>query len=163
MATPDNLDEVEQVLAFAMKHSLGFQVSPEIVGTAVNPSLRENERYRQLIDEVIASKTQQRGVFGVPEYLLGIKKFSPVPLPSAIDARDSSGRTDVLSLPGMETGGNRTFWRSGDYWEALCVARKRFGEIPACHDCCHIFCHMALSLLQTHPLSALGELKHWRN
>jgi hypothetical protein len=52
---------------------------------------------------------------------------------------------------------------AGSYAEALRLARAKFGRLPKCRDCCHIFCHMALSLLQTHPLSALGELRHWRS
>ena len=51
---------------------------------------------------------------------------------------------------------------AGSYREALRAAQARFGALPDCRDCCHIFCHMALSLAPTHPLSALGELKHWR-
>jgi MoaA/NifB/PqqE/SkfB family radical SAM enzyme len=162
VATPENLDEVERVLAFAMKHSLGFQLSPEIVGTAVNPLLRNNERYRHLIDNTMQTKHKQPGVFGVPEYLLGIKHFGRF-------------RCHPLLMPVIRPDGRMYYpcleWKqaevdlleSGDYWASLCAARKRFGEIPACKDCCHIFCHMALSLLQTHPISALGELKHWRN
>ncbi len=75
VATPDNLAEVGQVLQFAMDRGLGFQLSPEIVGTAVNPVLRENGDYRQLIDRVLAMKRSHRGILGVPEYLLGIRNF----------------------------------------------------------------------------------------
>jgi hypothetical protein len=50
----------------------------------------------------------------------------------------------------------------GDYLAALKAAHGRYGSIPKCRDCCHIFCHMALTLLQQRPLSALGELGHWR-
>ena len=47
-------------------NALGFQVSPEIVGTNVNPLLRDNDRYRALIDRVLADETIPRGVLGVP-------------------------------------------------------------------------------------------------
>lgn len=162
VATPANLVEVSGVLEYAMTHSLGFQVSPEIVGTAVNPLLRENAEYRQLIDRTLCVKRLQRGVLGVPEYLLGIRDFRTF-------------RCHPLLMPVIRPDGRMYYpcleWKQaqvsllevGDYWEALRVARERFGNVPACRDCCHIFCHMALSLLQTHPLSALGELKHWRN
>ena len=37
-----------EVLDFALEHGLGFQLSPEIVGTAVNPALRDNAAYRRV-------------------------------------------------------------------------------------------------------------------
>lgn len=51
---------------------------------------------------------------------------------------------------------------AGDYGAALREVRRRAGGIPACRDCCHLFCHMGLSLFQRHPLAAIGECKHWR-
>ncbi len=48
----------------------------------------------------------------------------------------------------------------GSYRDALAAAQRRFGRLPECRDCCHIFCHMALSLLQRHPIAALGEMRH---
>lgn len=161
VATPDNLADVGRVLQFAMDRGLGFQLSPEIVGTTVNPALRGNVAYRQLIDRALAVKLSHRGVLGVPEYLLGIRDFSAF-------------RCHPLLMPVIRPDGHMYYpcleWKqaeinlleAGNYFNALRYARRRFGEIPACRDCCHIFCHMALSLLQAHPLSALGELKHWR-
>jgi MoaA/NifB/PqqE/SkfB family radical SAM enzyme len=162
VATPDNMADVRRVMDFAVQNSLGFQLSPEIVGTSVNPLLRDNEEYRRLLDQVIALKKQSRGILGVTEYLNGIRdfgKFCCHPLLMPVIRPD--GR---MYYPCLE-------WKKADiqllemrsYREALKAARKRFGELPRCSDCCHIFCHMALSLLQTHPISALCELKHWRS
>jgi hypothetical protein len=50
---------------------------------------------------------------------------------------------------------------AGSYRAALGEVRRRRGEVPECRDCCHLFCHMAISLFQRHPLAALGELKHY--
>jgi MoaA/NifB/PqqE/SkfB family radical SAM enzyme len=161
VATPENLAEVSQVLDFALDRGLGFQLSPEIVGTTVNPMLRDNGTYRELIDRTLAAKSSRRGILGVPEYLLGIRDFSKF-------------RCHPLLMPVIRPDGRMYYpcleWKQaeinllevGGYFQALRAARQRFGEIPVCRDCCHIFCHMALSLLQSHPLSALGELKHWR-
>jgi len=161
VATPDNLDDVREVLELTAKHSLGFQLSPEIVGTAVNPALLECERYRTLVDDTIAQKRRRKGVLGVPAYLEGIKDFRPF-------------RCHPLLMPVIRPDGRMYYpcleWKraevdlleAGDYYRALRTAREKFGEIPACRDCCHIFCHMALSLLQRHPVAAIGELKHWR-
>ena len=162
VATPDNLEEVARVLDFALEHGLGFQLSPEIVGTAVTAALRDNAAYRRLIDRTLAAKRSRRGVLGVPEYLTGIRDFSRF-------------RCHPLLMPVIRPDGRMYYpcleWKraeinlleAGGYFQALDAARRRFGEIPDCGDCCHIFCHMALSLLQSHPLSAIRELKHWRH
>jgi MoaA/NifB/PqqE/SkfB family radical SAM enzyme len=162
VATPDNLEDVARVLAFAREHALGFQLSPEIVGTTVNPQFRDNDAYRRLVDQVLQAKRRQRGVLGVPEYLVGIRDFRRF-------------RCHPLLMPVIRPDGRMYYpcleWKqahvdvlaAGSYAAGLRAARRRFGGIPACHDCCHIFCHMALSLLQRHPLSALAELRHWRN
>jgi hypothetical protein len=50
---------------------------------------------------------------------------------------------------------------TGDYRHALALSRKRHGQISDCRGCCHVFCHLGLSLYQRSPLSAIGELRHW--
>jgi MoaA/NifB/PqqE/SkfB family radical SAM enzyme len=161
VATPDNMVEVSKVLDFAMRNSLGFQLSPEIVGTSVNPLLRDNEEYRRLVDRVIGIKKRRRGILGVPEYLVGIRDFGAF-------------RCHPLLMPVIRPDGRLYYpcleWKQAEiqlldrksYQEALHAAQARFGGLPKCSNCCHIFCHMALSLLQTHPISALKELRHWQ-
>ncbi len=162
VATPDNLAGVSEVLEFAMQNGLGFQLSPEIVGTTVNPALRGNAAYSQLIGRTLAAKRAQRGVLGVPEYLAGIRDLSAFRChPLLMPVIRPDGRMYYPCLEWKQADIN--LLESGDYFDALRAAQQRFGGIPACQDCCHIFCHMALSLLQSHPLSALGELRHWRN
>ena len=161
VATPDNLEEVSKVLRFAMKNSLGFHVSPEIAGTTVNPALRENDRYKSLVDEVLKAKSAQTGVLGIPQYLIGIHDFTrfrchPLLMPTI----RPDGR---MYYPCLESkNAEINLLEYGNYGDALRSVRAREGEIPQCPDCCHIFCHMALSLLQRHPISALAEMKHWR-
>jgi MoaA/NifB/PqqE/SkfB family radical SAM enzyme len=162
VATPDNLTDVAEVLEFAMHHRLGFQLSPEIVGTTVNPALHDNMAYRALVKITLAAKRWQRGVLGVPEYLAGIRGFSRFRChPLLMPVIRPDGRMYYPCLEWKQAEIN--LLESGDYFKGLRAAQQRLGGIPACHDCCHIFCHMALSLLQSHPLSAIGELRHWRN
>jgi len=51
---------------------------------------------------------------------------------------------------------------AGGYGRVLARTAAR-APTRDCRGQCHIFCHMALSLLQRHPLAALGELKSWRS
>jgi len=161
VATPGNLTGVAAVLRFALGNGLAFHVSPEIVGTRVNPALRQNDGYRRLMGEVLAAKRTARGVLGVPQYLRGIGDFRPFrchPLLMPVIRPDGRMYYPCLESKRAET----SVLEMGDYGSALREVRRRVGEIPECRDCCHLFCHMALSLFQRHPMAAMGEWKHWR-
>lgn len=162
VATPRNLVELRGVMDLAVENSLGFHVSPEIVGTKVNPELRANESYRRLIDDALARKKAGVGVFGTARYMRGIRDFGAFrchPLLMPVIRPDGHMYYPCLESKRAEVD----VLAAGSYWKALHAARRLNGEIPECRDCCHIFCHMALSLLQRHPMAALGELKTWRN
>jgi len=177
VATPGNIVGVAGVLRFAVDNGVGFHVSPEIValrepqgdpergrrvGTRPNPALRESAQYRQLLDDVLAAKRESRGVFGVRSYLEGIRDFASFPChPLLMPVIRPDGRMYYPCLESKQAEIN--LLEAGDYGKALGMARARMGEVPKCRDCCHIFCHMALSLYQRRPLEALGELRHWRN
>jgi MoaA/NifB/PqqE/SkfB family radical SAM enzyme len=162
VATPDNLGEVAAVLSFAGENGLGFHLSPEIVGIRANPALRGNRAYEDLLDAVLAKKRSGNGVLGVRQYLEGIRSFGRFrchPLLMPVIRPDGRLYYPCLEMKKAEV----SVLEAGGYRAALREARRRSGGIPDCADCCHIFCHMALSLLQRHPLGALGELRRWRN
>ena len=161
VATPDNLDQVAEVLRLAAENSVGFHVSPEIIGTRANPALRDNESYRRLIDEVLARKQAGARVFGIEQYMQGIRGFAAFrchPLLMPVIRPDGHMYYPCLESKKAEID----VLEAGSYWSALDAARRRNGGIPECRDCCHIFCHMAISLLQRHPIAALRELRVWR-
>ena len=161
VATPDGLDDIDAVIDFALENKLGFHISPEIVGTEVNPKLRGNARYIELVDRLIKLKDSARGILGVKAYLEGIRDFPQFPChPLLMPVLRPDGR---MYYPCLESRQAETsLLAAGSYPAALSEAVRKHGPLPACRDCCHIFCHMALSLLQTHPLAALGESKHWK-
>ncbi len=162
VATPDNLAEAGRVLGFAAENRLGFHISPQIVGTAVHPALRENPRYRELMAEVLTAKRRGAQVLGVAGYYRGVRDFSrfrchPLLMPTI----RPDGR---MYYPCLESGRSEVnLLEAGEYRAALRESRKNRGAVPDCRDCCYVFCHMALSLLQESPLAALGELRAWRN
>jgi MoaA/NifB/PqqE/SkfB family radical SAM enzyme len=161
VAAPTNLDGVSKVLQFAMDREIAFHVSPEIVATTVNPGLRNNPAYDRLIARVIEAKRGHKGILGVPKYLQRIRDFGPYRChPLLMPTIRPDGKMYYPCLESKRAEVN--LLEAGDYRKALREARGRCGEIPRCKDCCHIFCHMAISLYQRHPLSALGEFRHWR-
>ncbi|HOX07747.1 MAG TPA: radical SAM protein [Planctomycetota bacterium] len=162
VATPDNLDGARRVLGFAAEHRLGFHLSPQILGIAPHPELRDNARYRALLEEVLAAKRRGTNVMGVAGYYRGARDFvryrcHPLLMPTI----RPDGR---LYYPCLESGrAEAGILEAGDYRAALEAGRRSAGPVPDCGDRCQIFCHMALSLLQRRPLAALGEMSSWRN
>jgi len=162
VAMPDNLDDVSEVLGFSIQHKLGFQLSPQIVGTEVHPGLRSNERFRSLLDEVIAAKANGASVLGLGRYLRGVRDCRPYTChPLLMPTIRPDG---TVNLPCLERPQEQVDLKTADRYDQM-LTRARIAQARA-RDCagrCHIFCHMALSLLQRHPLAALGELKSWRS
>ncbi len=158
---PGNLGDVEEVLALAAREDCGFQVSPRIVGTVVDPELRGNEDYRALMDRILAAKRRGVRVIGVPDYFRAARDLGPFrchPLVMPIIRPD--GR---LYYPCLELGwADADVLETGSYRDALEAAWKARGPIPDCQDRCHLFCHMGMSLLQRRPLAAFAEDKIWR-
>jgi MoaA/NifB/PqqE/SkfB family radical SAM enzyme len=160
VATPENLDEVRAVMDVALSEGMGFHISPEIVGTTVHPALPGNAAYRALIDDVLRAKRARRGVLGVPRYFEVIRDLSDFHChPLVMPTIRPDGR---LYYPCLEAKhAEVSILEIGDYPRALAQARERFGEVPACRGCCHVFCHLGLSLYQRRPLAALAEWRHW--
>jgi pyruvate-formate lyase-activating enzyme len=159
---PGRINHARQVIRFAREKGLPYQISPQIIGKTAHPDLRGDAGYAELVDEVIAHKNVGGRVLGVSHYLEGIRRFAPFhchPLLMPVIRPDGK-----LYYPCLE-------WKQAavsildenSYRRALSKARSTFGPIPRCRDYCHLFCHMATSLLQTHPWAALGELKTWMN
>lgn len=160
VATPENLDDAAEVLEFAARNHLGFHLSPQLQGVCVHPDLIENEAYARLIDRVIEAKRAGGGVLGIAQYLQGIRDFQPFrchPLLMPVIRPNGKLVYPCLELPLEQVD----VLEAGGYEKALRIARERRGPLPECLNGCNIFCHMALSLLQRHPIAALREGRHW--
>ncbi len=161
VATPGNLGDVEAVLDFCLRNRIGFQISPEIIGTRVNPALRGDAAYRRLVARVRSEKARGGPVLGVQGYLAGIARFRPfkcMPLLMPVIRPDGNLYYPCLESKNAQVG----ILGAGGYRKALDEARRRVPFPSSCGDCCHIFCHMALSLLQSRPLAAFREMSLWR-
>ncbi|MGC4117222.1 MAG: radical SAM protein [Myxococcales bacterium] len=160
VAMPEYLDDVDAVVSLAEKHRLGLHLSPQIVGTAVHPQLRDNPGWARLARRLVALKKSGLEVLGVPEYVAGIgelKRYRCMPLLMPTLRPDGRACYPCLDLVKAEV----SVLEAGGWSAALAQAQRQAGPVPDCGDRCQIFCHMAPSLLQQHPLSAFGELRHW--
>jgi MoaA/NifB/PqqE/SkfB family radical SAM enzyme len=160
VATPGNLDQVRRVLTFAEDEGIGFHLSPEIRGRTAHPDLVGSLEYQRLVEDLEERKRRGAAVLGVPQYLRGIRDFANFRChPLLMPVLRPDGR---LYYPCLESKrAEVSVLEEGSYEEALRESRRRLGEVPECRGCCHIFCHMALSLLQRHPFSAWQEGRCW--
>jgi len=161
VATPGNLDDVEAVLERALANGWGLHFSPQLAGTAVHPLLRGNPRYVRLVERVREAKRERAGILGVDEYLLRVRDFAGYrchPLLMPVIRPDGKMPYPCLERPAVKVD----LLAQRRFRNALAVAQRGAAGALSCRENCQIFCHMALSLLQRHPLQALGENRHWR-
>ena len=161
VAVPGHLSHAGKVLELACDNDIGFQLSPQINGVRIHPDLPGDPDYIRLLDAVIAHKRRGARVLGVRKYLRGIRDLSayrchPLLMPTI--------RPDgAMYYPCLESGSAPIdIPEAGDYRSAVRSIRSKQALGP-CKRQCHIFCHMALSLLQRRPLAALGEIKYMRS
>lgn len=160
VATPQNLDDTAEVFDFAMRNRLGFHLSPQIDGVRVHPDLVNHPGYVRVVDKLIECKNSAAGVLGIRSYLQRIRNFDAFrchPLLMPVIRPDGKLVYPCVERPLTQVD----MFEAGNYRNALRQAKAQVGPLPPCRDCCHIFCHMALSLLQRHPIEALGEGRHW--
>jgi MoaA/NifB/PqqE/SkfB family radical SAM enzyme len=159
---PKLIAHARSVIRFAREQRLLYQISPQIEGKRVHPELRDDAEYAELVAEVIADKKRGSKVLGVSQYLDGIRSFESFRChPLLMPVIRPDGRLYYPCLEFKQAA--VSILEENSYRSALQKARAAFGSVPRCGDHCHLFCHMATSLLQTHPLAALKELKIWMN
>ncbi|MDP6543476.1 MAG: radical SAM protein [Phycisphaerae bacterium] len=161
VAVPGRLSQAGKVLELAVVNDIGFQLSPQISGTEIHPDLPGAPAYLRLLDTAIARKRSGARVLGIERYLRGIRDLSdyrchPLLMPTI--------RPDgAMYYPCLESAAAPIdLLEAGDYRAAVRSLRRK-QALPTCKRRCHIFCHMALSLLQRSPVAALGELKYMRS
>jgi MoaA/NifB/PqqE/SkfB family radical SAM enzyme len=161
VATPETLDDVEDVLERALTNNWGLHFSPQLSGTAVHAGLRDNPRYVRLVERIRQAKRERAGVLGVDEYLLRVRDFTGYrchPLLMPVIRPDGTMPYPCLERPVVKVD----LLAQGSLEKALAEARRQAPDALRCRESCQILCHMALSLLQRHPWQAVGEQRHWR-
>jgi MoaA/NifB/PqqE/SkfB family radical SAM enzyme len=161
VAIPGRLSHAAKVLELACENDIGFQLSPQINGMEIHPDLPDDKDYSALLDAAIARKRNGARVLGVEKYLRGVRDLSdyrchPLLMPTI--------RPDgAMYYPCLESGAAPiNLLQAGNYRAAIKTIRRK-QALPVCKRRCHIFCHMALSLLQRCPTAALGEIKYMRS
>jgi MoaA/NifB/PqqE/SkfB family radical SAM enzyme len=75
VVTPNNIEDIYRVYAYAQQRGCWFSASPELQGVSPPEKLRANSAYRNFFDFLIAEKRQGRDIFGSRQYLEHLRDF----------------------------------------------------------------------------------------
>jgi len=149
VVTPETLGDVEDVMEFCFERDLRFAIVPAIVKTKPQEGLN-SEKYRQLINKVIAKKKEGRSVFNSYKYLEIIRSFEDFdchPMLTPHIHPDGS----LLYPCNLMVKSKINLLEIGDYDKAVEECRKKVGKLPACKSKCPLACYVEPSVMTKNP------------
>ncbi|MBI6546273.1 MAG: radical SAM protein [Cyanobacteria bacterium NC_groundwater_1444_Ag_S-0.65um_54_12] len=148
--TPENIDDVHQVIDYALEHRIGFVPLPEVVGVYPREALKGNLDYQALIDRILTIKRAGGDVMGTMAYLGGIRHFAAYHcLPTLLARVWPNGDLLYPCQKLHKIGGN--LLEIGDYAKAIDQGRASHGPLPNCDNRCHVGCYMDFSVCVQQP------------
>ncbi len=154
--TPDNIEDVHEVLDYALELNIGFTPLPEVVAIYPQEGLKDNPAYEQLIDRVINLKQSGCDVLGTMAYVGGIRHFDNYRcLPTLLARVWPNGDLLYPCQKLHKVGGN--LLELGDLSLAVDEGIRKHGPIPNCDNRCHVGCYMDFSMAVQQPSLLLRE------
>ncbi len=156
VVTPDNIDDLYAVAAYAKERGFRLAVCPQLVGVKAHPALAGNPAYCQFYDYLIAEKNKGAKIQGTVDYLehmRDLRKFDCQPFTMLV----VSPVGDVF-YPCLEIGqaaGN--LFEEDDLHRLRQQGCAKFGPQPDCDTRCHSACALGFSRLLANPKSLLHE------
>jgi len=174
--TPETLGEpsgealpgAEQVLAFCREHGLLVSFSPQSVNNWPRYELLVSERYEALVGELMAHKRRGAPILGSLAYLrttLELRPYScyPALVPRIMPNGELVYPCWPVEKEGYAHGGRPVNLLQVQSWaEVLRQAVAAFDEPPRVCSSCYQQCYAEPSLMQSRPLSFLGEWLRYR-
>jgi len=154
--TRQSLGHAREVLDFCREHGIRFTAGPELSfdGHVVD-GLREDPRYRELLDELIRDR-RDPAVLDSGPYLEAIRDLPPFPCYPALTPRISP--MGGLYYPCRPVGGAEIdLLEAGSLAEAQRVGRQRHGPPPRCQGRCAMNCYLTPTLFLERPLALAWE------
>ena len=157
VVTPENIEDLYRVYAFACRHGLRLAACPQLVGVKAHAALVDNPTYRKFYDFLIAEKRKGANIQGTVDYLehmRDLRKFRCHPFTMLV----VSPTGDVF-YPCLELG-----QPAGNLLEEANLHRlrqagcERYGPQPECDTRCHSACALGFSRVLEHPASLLDEV-----
>ncbi len=151
-----SIGHAREVLDFCRQHDIRLTVGPELsFDGRVVQGLREDPRYRALLDELIAER-HDPAVLDSGPYLEAIRDLSPFRCHPSLTPRVSP--MGSLYYPCRPLGGLEIdLLEAGSLAEAQRIGRERVGPPPRCEGRCAMNCYLTPTLFLERPLALIHE------
>ncbi len=170
VVTPETLPQIESVLDFCIEIGALFSFSPQSFNNWPRYELLVSDEYRAFIRRMVARKRQGAPMLASGAYLKMLHNFEPYAcypmlaprvLPDgglAYPCRPIEREGDAPDGRGAHGGRDVNVLTCGSWDAAVRQAIARYGDPPATCGSCFQQCYIEPSLLQTRPLTLLGEV-----
>jgi MoaA/NifB/PqqE/SkfB family radical SAM enzyme len=157
VATPENLPDLFDVFRYSAERGFRHAVCPVLRGVAPDPSLRGDQRYRELFDFLIAQKRRGFAVNGSLAYLRGMRDLERFQCrPSTVLAVSPTGDVFYPCLEIGKVAGN--LLDEPNLHKLRAEGLRLHGPEPTCGNQCHSACALAFALGVNQPWSAFSEV-----
>lgn len=150
VVTPNNIEDLYAVYAYARRHGFQFSAAPELQGVTPPEKLRRDSAYREFFAFLRREKEQGARIFGSRQYLDHMGGFLPFwcrPLTTLT----VNPQGDVL-YPCLERAHCVGNLLETGLDTLRHIAESDFGLTSDCAHACHSACALGLSLLINQPL-----------
>ncbi len=153
--TPDTLEDVPRVLDFCEQVGASFSPAPQIDGTLPNVVLKESDKYRRLIKDLISFKKDKRPIISTILFLEDILDFLPHKCyPTLVPKILPNGDVFYPCIKLKRIIGNLLEAPSLHY---LMQEAFRKYPMPECDKGCHMTCYMEPTNYLEYPANMILE------
>jgi len=154
--TPDNIDDVPEVVSFCRTYNITFSISPEHGRYYPNPELINNKKYKKCINELVRLKKAGLPITSSYHYLKTIRDFSKHECYPYVSPRVEPDGSVYFPCQRMK---KRTVYLQ-DYENLYQLMRNetiwRAGS--NCRDRCFLACYIEVEKYLRQPFSLLREI-----
>jgi MoaA/NifB/PqqE/SkfB family radical SAM enzyme len=134
-----NIGEIERILDYCGEQGFVFATQTALNEKMPNLRLRQNPRYRALVERIIERRrARAQAINGTPKLLRTVLEFGDFQcFPTMFPRVYPNGDVFYPCEPLKKIGGN--LLREGSFTKVFARGRKLYGEIPECKAICHLF------------------------
>jgi MoaA/NifB/PqqE/SkfB family radical SAM enzyme len=134
-----NIGEIERILDYCREQGFVFSTQTALREKMPNLRLRQNPRYRALVEKIIERRrARSQAINGTPKLLRTVLEFGDFQcFPTMFPRVYPNGDVFYPCEPLKKIGGN--LLREGSFKKVFARGRKLYGEVPQCKAICHLF------------------------
>lgn len=154
---PETVNDVREVMDFCFVNNMRIAIVPAVLEDGgIDPKLKHNDSYRQLVEDIIKEKKRGRPIFGSHSYLNTIYDFKPFDCyPTLTPHTYPDGGLFYPCQPMQKVSTN--LLEIGSYSKALKMGFDKFGPLPMCRNKCYKACYIEPSIYTKHPFLLFKE------